>query len=97
MLTSSERARLRGMAQNLDPIFHVGKNGMNDNFVRDVSAALDSHELIKIAVLKNADLPAKDAMQQLCSLTGAEPVGAIGGKFVIYRFSHKEGVEHIAF
>lgn len=97
MLTSSERARLRGMAQNLDPIFHVGKNGMNENFVRDISTALDSHELIKVAVLKNADVSAKDAMAELCSLTGAEPVGAIGSKFVIYRFSQKEGVEHIKF
>ena len=85
------------MAQNLTPIFHVGKNGMNENFVLDVSTALDVHELIKIAVLKNSDLSAKEAMVELCSLTGAEPVGAIGNKFVIYRYSQKEGVEHIAF
>ncbi len=97
MLTSSQRARLRGIAQNLTPIFHVGKNGMNENFVRDVCTALDVHELIKIAVLKNADVSAKDAMEELCSLTGAEPVGAIGSKFVVYRYSQKEGVEHIAF
>ena len=97
MLTSSQRARLRAIAQNLTPIFHVGKNGMNENFVRDVSTALDVHELIKIAVLKNSDLSAKDAMAELCSLTDAEPVGAIGGKFVIYRYSQKEGVEHLQF
>lgn len=95
MLTSSQRAKLRSLAQNLDPIYHVGKNGIADNMAADVCAALEAHELIKVAVLRNADMTAKDAMEQLCLLTGAQPVTSIGSKFVIYKRSSREDVEHI--
>ena len=96
MLTSSQRAKLRGMAQNLSPIFNVGKNGITDNFVSDVLDALAKKELIKIGVLKGAELSAKDAMSELCERTGAEAVGAIGSKFVVYKRSDRDDVEHIA-
>ncbi len=95
MLTSAQRAKLRGIAQNLDPIFNVGKNGITPNLTRDLSLALDLHELIKIGVLKNANASAKDVMAKLCPILGAEPVQAIGSRFVIYRRSEKEGIEHI--
>jgi len=95
MINSGQRAKLRSMAQTLNPIFHVGKNGINDNFVKDVQTALDIHELIKISVLRNSDLNAKESMAMLCDATGAEPVTAIGSKFVIYRRSTRDDVEHI--
>lgn len=96
MLTSSQRAKLRGMAQTLDPIFHIGKNGVNDNLAADISTALDAHELIKVAVLKNSPVNAREALDDLCARLGAEPVVAIGGKFALYRFSKRDDVEHIA-
>ena len=95
MINSGQRAKLRSMAQTLNPIFHVGKNGINENFVKDIDTALELHELIKIAVLKNSDLNAKESMAILCEETGAEPVTAIGSKFVIYRRSTRDNVEHI--
>ena len=97
MLNSGQRAKLRSLAQSLNPIFHVGKNGINANFVKDIDTAPEIHELIKIAVLKNSDQNAKDCMAQLCEQTGAEPVTAIGSKFVIYRRSTRSDVEHIEF
>ncbi|MDE6302899.1 MAG: YhbY family RNA-binding protein [Clostridia bacterium] len=95
MINSSQRAKLRSMAQNLNPIFHVGKNGINDNFVKDIITALELHELIKISVLRNSDLNAKESMEILCGATGAEPITAIGSKFVIYKRSTRDDVTHI--
>ena len=95
MITSGQRAKLRSMAQTLNPIFHVGKNGINDNFIKDIDTALELHELIKIAVLRNSDLDAKTSMALLCDALKAEPVTAIGSKFVIYRRSSRDNVEHI--
>lgn len=95
MLTSAQRAKLKSIAQNLDPIFHVGKNGVGDNQVNDIIDALESHELIKISVLKNAETPTKLVLDEVCERTGAEPVQAIGNKIVIYKRSEKDGVEHI--
>lgn len=97
MISSGQRAKLRSMAQTLNPIFHVGKNGINDNFIKDVNTALELHELIKISVLRNSDLNAKESMALLCEATSAEPVTAIGSKFVIYRRSTRDDVEHIEF
>ena len=83
------------MAQTLNPIFHIGKNGVNDNLINDVINALEAHELIKIAVLKNSDSDAKENMEIICEATGAEPVTAIGSKFVVYKKSSRDDVKHI--
>ncbi len=95
MLTSSQRAKLRSMAQNLNPIFQIGKNGIGDNQIADISLALDLHELIKISVLRNAETDAKTVLNEICALTGAEPVTAIGNKVVIFRRSTRDDEEHI--
>lgn len=95
MITSGQRAKLRSMAQTLNPIFHIGKNGINENFVNDINAALELHELIKISVLRNSDMNAKECMEALCNDTGAEPITAIGNKFVLYRRSTRDDVKHI--
>lgn len=95
MITSSQRARLRSMAQNINPIFQIGKNGIGDNQILDISLALDLHELVKISVLRNADTDAKTVLNAICGLTGAEPVTAIGNKIVIYRRSPRDEIEHI--
>lgn len=95
MITSGQRSKLRSLAQNIAPIFHVGKNGMNENFVDDIITALEAHELIKLSVLRNSLYSAKECMAALCSATGAEPVTAIGNRFVIYRRSTRDDVQHI--
>ena len=95
MLNSSERARLRSLAQNLNPIFQIGKNGVGDNQVNDILDALAVHELIKISVLKSAETPTKLILDEVCERTGAEPVQAIGNKIVIYKRSDKDGIEHV--
>lgn len=95
MITSSQRARLRSMAQNINPIFQIGKNGIGDNQLLDISLALDLHELVKISVLRNAETDAKTVLNAICGLTGAEPVTAIGNKIVIYRRSPRDDIEHI--
>ena len=95
MLNSSERARLKSLAQNLNPIFQIGKNGVGDNQINDILDALAAHELIKISVLKSAETPTKLILDEVCERTGAEPVQSIGNKIVIYKRSSKDGVEHV--
>ena len=64
-LTSKQRAQLRGMAANLDTIVHVGKDGIGDNLVKQVSDALEARELIKGRVLENSMLTAREAAEEL--------------------------------
>lgn len=95
MITSAQRAKLRSMAQTINPIFQIGKNGVGDNQVKDICLALELHELVKISVLRNAEANAKDVLDEVCQKTGAEPVTAIGNKIVIYKRSTRDDVEHI--
>ena len=87
-LTSKQRAQLRGLANTLDTILQVGKEGITENLVKQADDALEARELIKCRVLENSMLTAREACRELCVLTRSEPVQVIGTKFVLYRRSH---------
>lgn len=89
-MTSKQRAYLRSMANTMDPIVHVGKDGVNDNLVKQVWDALEARELIKGTVLQNAPVNAREAVTEICARTHAEPVQCIGNKFVIYRAASED-------
>ena len=90
MLTSKQRAYLRGMAQKLDTIFQVGKSGVSNNMCEQISNALEARELIKLRVLENSEYTAKEAANEIAEAVGADVVQVIGTRFVLYR----ESVDH---
>lgn len=92
MLTSKQRAYLRAMAAPMDTIFQVGKGGVNDNMCEQISNALEARELIKLRVLDNCDLNAKEAAEIISGETNSDVVQVIGTRFVLYRESadHKK-------
>ena len=92
-LTSKQRAQLRGLANNIDTILIVGKDGIGDNLVKQANDALEARELIKGRVLENSLLSPREAAQQLAPLTRSEVVQVIGTKFVLYRESHSKPKE----
>ena len=87
-LTSKQRAQLRGMANGLDTIVQIGKDGIGDNLVQQANEALEARELIKCRVLESAMLTAREARQELAKRTRSEGVQVIGTKFALYRESH---------
>ena len=89
-LTSKQRAQLRAMANDIDTIVHIGKDGINDNLVKQANDALEARELIKGKVLDNSLMSAREAAEALAPLTRSEVVQVIGTKFVLYRPSHKK-------
>ena len=90
-LTSKQRAQLRAMANGLDVILTVGKDGIGDNLVKQADDALEARELLKGKVLENRLLSAREACDELSKRTRSEQVQVIGNKFVLYRQSHKKG------
>ncbi len=88
-MTGKQRARLRAMANPLETIIYIGKDGISDSTVKEVYDALEARELIKGCVQQGAPLTAKEALAELCEKTGAEPVQFIGRRFVLYRPSRK--------
>jgi len=84
-LTSKQRAQLRGVANGIDTIVHIGKDGVSESVVKQANDALEAREIIKCKVLENSLLTAREACEQMAKLTRSEPVQVIGGKFVLYR------------
>ena len=89
-LTGKQRAQLRAMANELEPIVHIGKEGIGDNLVKQANDALEARELIKCRVLENCELTAREACDELSRLTRSEQVQVIGTKFVLYRETHRK-------
>lgn len=92
-LTSKQRAQLRGLANGIDTILHVGKDGIGDNLVKQADDALEARELIKGRALENSLLSAREAAEALAKATRSEVVQVIGTKFVLYRETHSKPKE----
>ena len=90
MLTSKQRAALRGAASTADTLFQLGKEGITDSFLDSCNSALDARELIKLSVLKTAPVSAREAGEEVASKLRAEFVAVIGKKIIIYRFNKKK-------
>ena len=89
-LTSKQRAQLRGLANSIDTILQVGKDGIRANLIKQADDALEARELIKCRVLENAMLSPREAADALSRATRSEVVQVIGTKFVLYRESHSK-------
>lgn len=89
-LTSKQRAQLRGLANSIDTIVHIGKDGIGETLVAQADSALEARELIKGRVLENSMLTAREGAETLAKATRSEVVQVIGTKFVLYRPSHNK-------
>ncbi len=89
-LTSKQRAQLRAMANGLDTILHIGKEGIGQALVTQANEALEARELIKGRVLENSMLTPREAAEALAVPCRAEVVQVIGTKFVLFRPSHRK-------
>ena len=87
MLTSKQRAELRRSSNGLDTIFQIGKNGITPESLKQIAAALEARELIKLRVLETAPYNAREASDVICDALGADGVSCVGYRFVIYRES----------
>jgi len=84
-MTSKQRAYLRGIANSVEAIFQVGKNGINDNLIKQLDDALEARELIKISVLETAPNMTREVADMIAAKTNSEVIQIIGSKFCLYR------------
>lgn len=87
-MTGKERAAFRAQANSLEPLFHIGKSGMNEGVIRQTDDALRARELIKVKVLlESSPITPREAADALAAAVGAEVIQVIGGVIVLYRES----------
>ena len=89
MITTKQRANLRGQANGLETILQIGKVGITDAIVSQVDDALTARELIKLRVLETAPITSREAAQDLAPRLRADIVQVIGMRFVLFRRNYK--------
>lgn len=89
-MMSKQRAYLKGLAMNLDPIFQIGKGSVTPELTAAVAEALEARELIKLTVLKNCMDDGNSIAQVLAERTRSEVVQVIGKKIVLYKQAKDE-------
>lgn len=87
MLTGKQRSYLKSIANTLNPLIQVGKGGIGDGVLSQIDKSLEDHELVKITVLKNSPVEAREIVEEILDATNAEFVQQIGNKLSIYRES----------
>ena len=87
MLNSRQRAQLRGMANDMETIFQVGKCGITENTIKQVTDALEARELIKLRILETCPTSVRETADEIAEKTAADVVQVIGTRFVLYKES----------
>ena len=89
MLTGKQKRFLRSKAHHLNPIFQVGKGGVNDNMIKQIEEVLEARELIKVSILQNCEEDRDTVAEQLSHGAKAELVQVIGNTVVLYKESRE--------
>jgi RNA-binding protein len=89
LIKGKQRSYLKSMANTMSPILQIGKGGVSETVLDQIDDLLEARELIKISILNNAGLEAKEVAIELCEKLGAEYVQSMGNKLVIYRRSEE--------
>ncbi len=76
-LSSRQVKQLKSKAHHLNPIFQVGKNGVNDNFLEQIDDVLEKRELIKISILTELPYSKYDEHKSECAPSGLEGPGSL--------------------
>lgn len=87
MLTGKQKRYLRSEAHHLNPVFQVGKGGVNENMIKTIGEAIEVRELMKISILQNCDMEKSEIADELSKGVGAEIVQIIGNTIVLYKES----------
>lgn len=95
MITTKQRAHLRGLGNALDPVMQIGKDGASENVLTGINLLLEARELVKIKVLKNCDEDTKVLANEIAQKIGADVVQVIGNIFILYKKSTRKDFKHI--
>lgn len=95
-LRGKQKRYLRSQAHHLQPIFQVGKGGLNDAMITQIDEALEKRELIKITLLQNTDEVAEEVAEELTAAIHCDVVQIIGRVLVLFKPSSKENIKNFS-
>ena len=95
MIDKKTRIKLRSLAQTIKPIVWVGKDGFSEQVLTQINEELYNHELIKISLQENVEMPSEFELTEIAVKLGADVVTTIGRKIVLYKHSEKKNIKHV--
>lgn len=84
-LSSNQRKHLEALANPMDAIIRIGKQGLEAKIVSSVIEAFNSHELIKIKLLDTSPVDVEEVVDEILDSTDAALVRTIGRVIILYR------------
>ncbi|HEX4334827.1 MAG TPA: ribosome assembly RNA-binding protein YhbY [Polyangiaceae bacterium] len=84
-LTGKQRQHLRALAHHLEPVVHVGHDGVTPPVLSQIEEALVAHELIKIRVSADAPATREESAEAMAAGARAEVAQIIGRIVVLWR------------
>lgn len=91
-LSSKERAFLKKLAHNIDPVVRIGKDGVDDALAENIANAVKKRELIKIKILQNSEVElTRDLCEDIAKKTKSTFVDSIGRVIILFKPNSKEG------
>ena len=92
----NQKKTLRQAAHHLDTTVWVGKNGITENVIKEITCALDHHELIKIKILQVEKKERGVNIKKICTETNAELISNIGNVLTLYKKNAKNSDQKIS-
>lgn len=90
MITTKQRAYLRGLANGTEVVLQIGKGGITDQTIKQLNDVLEARELVKIQCLETSFISPREAAQQTAEICKADIVQVIGTKYILYRPRKKD-------
>ncbi|HZK09897.1 MAG TPA: YhbY family RNA-binding protein [Clostridia bacterium] len=85
-MIGKERAYLKKLAHSEKPILQLGKDGLSENFLKELEQTLEMKELVKLDLLPGSG-DKKLMVEEILEKTKAEFISQVGRKLVLYRES----------
>ncbi|HKM09286.1 MAG TPA: YhbY family RNA-binding protein [Candidatus Methanomethylophilaceae archaeon] len=83
MTEKQARKELMRRATELTSTVHVGKDGIDEGLLNEITSQLKKHRLIKIKVLSNTDMSTSDTADQISEATNSVVVDVRGGVIIL--------------
>ena len=83
-LRGKQKPFLRAQAHDMRPVFQIGKHPLTEEVIREYEDALSKRELMKVQVLQNSNMTAKEAAAFIEEHSEINVVQVIGKVLVLY-------------
>ncbi len=93
MLNTKQKKHLKSLAQTINPIIIVGKEGVSDNLIKTTKDALNAHELVKVKILDNCTDEKNQVAFDLSAGSNSDIVQIIGRTIILFKQSDKKKIE----